>query len=115
MNPDDILNLLEELGSRLEPPARQAFEYAVRWEFTNSLIIVIAAILFVIGLSLGAIFLYKKTEEANSNPHDIVAYKIGVVMLYLVLLLFPAFILVTSLSNLLNPEWAVLQKILPIN
>ena len=115
MNPDDILSLLEELGSRLEPPARQAFEYAVRWQVANSLIAVLANIVAIILLTVTYIYILKKIPSANSRQEDILGYKVVTTGMYLLLLGGIFILLCQCVPNLISPEWAVLQQILPIN
>lgn len=119
MNPDDVAKILDELGKRLGPAGSHVFELAVRQQVIQG-IITLATQGIVIALGLVAvavgIWLHKKEIKAGTNwPTDptigfFVSFVGGLVVglaLFMLLITLP-----TTITQLINPEYAAIKEIL---
>lgn len=125
MTSEDFIEIMDELGRRIEGPAQQVYELAVRQVYIN---FIIALILFVISMVLVLKIivpaLQKKkelvAEQKKAGAHysyqydlinrDPVSFFSAIGTAFLTL--YASINLLLSLSNVLNPGWSALRMIL---
>lgn len=105
MNADEVTRLLDELATRLEGPARYAFDLAVRQVFIEGVAwVIVGSIIAAVGLV--AIAAALRSESDDDGP-------------FMALILggaaFIGGLLATVFAGLvdraLNPEWAALMRL----
>lgn len=111
MTPDQITQLLDQLGQRLGPTGQHAFELAVRYTITN------AAIGFLFGLLLlvaTAIFwiVVRRNRERLHDGYDFEPVTFVGAIGSIFTILFGVWFTFANLVDLLNPEYTAIRNLL---
>jgi len=109
MNPDDLAKILDELGQRLGPAGQHVFELAIRQVYINAGV----GLLLLVPVAIAwrwAIPIIRR-EQAKDFLDQSIAVAMGVV-LGLIATGIVCVSAITSISDVLNPEYAALKDIL---
>jgi hypothetical protein len=117
MTPEQLTQLLDELGKRLGPGGAHVFELAVRQAIiTSTMQLAAAGVLVAIAVTVLAVvwrFLHRDTSKlerwSSSDDEGVAAVGIVVALFVIVIAVFGA---VNSIPTLLNPEYAALRDLL---
>jgi hypothetical protein len=116
MTADELIRLLDELATRLEGPAKYTFDLAARQVVIEALlpwgVLSVALVVGVIAGAIAGVSAYKYPDAYEGPAVWIrasgVIVVIGAASVGVCALLFG----LLRLPNLLNPEWAALQRII---
>ena len=102
MNPDDLAQILDELGSRLGPTGEYVFALAVRQVYING---IAWAVCGAVLIALGA-WTWRRVPSMDHYDAPIARF------IAAGLLFFGVFIQMFNLTDVLNPEYAAIRNIL---
>lgn len=107
MDSSDFIEIIDEIGKRLEGPARHVYELAIRQVYVDLFL----TLTLFIGLSVVVVLLTR-----NLRKHDWDAIDMSFPALMTLVFTAPALLvtfvfLVLSIAAALNPEWAAIKMI----
>jgi hypothetical protein len=128
MDANQVIDILNQLASKLTPSAQHVWDLAVRQMIITNGVDIIAALIALIAASIAAVKVYQwakkgydKCVEENSKSHngyyheaDPFNYIFPALMIIAALgavIIVAIFTLINSIPVVLNPEWNVLMQI----
>lgn len=117
MSKEEIIQLIDELGDRLEEPAQRVFELGMRATISGAIIQ-----LAIYTLILGAVLFIVRKGFASKSPsqwswdkgRDVIPDGwIMAMVISGVIGAFALFLAASAIHTLLNPEWSTLQQLIP--
>lgn len=120
MSSEDFIEIMDELGRRIEGPAAKVYELAIRQVYIE---LVIAIILFAISMVLAVKVIRPalrrkqelRAEHASSYEYSFIDREpllFGLSLAVGAFILFASINLLVALSGALNPGWRALKMIL---
>lgn len=112
MTPDQLAQILDDLGKRLGPTGQHVFELAVRQVYINAGVatVMVLATAIVGIVALPRLMRWQQLDQSSTGDRGIVVMILGFLYgaLGLIVLVFAFF----TIPSVLNPEYAALRDIL---
>jgi Ca2+/Na+ antiporter len=119
MTADEIIRLLDELQRRLDGPGRYVFDLAVRQVFLDGVLSLVVGLVLLLAAAFALRWSYRthtRDVEANKERDWMHTHSsespFFVAIGGIVAAVLCAMALRAALTNLLNPEWAALTRII---
>lgn len=115
MTREEIVLLLDELGERLDGPARYAFDLALRQVYVQAVMWVVVLAVIAVFAAVFLWWIYRKAQR-DDDPYSewIIPLVMGSVLAVVILPVAAVYALSKVAQALLNPEWAALQSLLDL-
>lgn len=107
MNPDEMGQLLDELGKRLGPAGEHVWSLAVQWQSVMGLIGLIAGLLILIAVPVFLRIVWRVTRDSYDKDARVFASMVAVLVV-----VAGSIIVIDSAARVAMPEYAAIRDFL---
>ena len=115
MNPDDIIKLLERLGSLLQPAAKQVWEIYLRQVILEAQVMLIGGIALVMGgAALGYLGSYKNARTKGIDKGDWLSLWFPASLIIALIIAIGLVAIPSAVLQLNNPLYYTIRKLMTL-